>query len=117
MSNRSCQISTTVIVGCFVGYTCKIVKSSIPNSLNYCVICTVLIRILGRITQPGGQCVGDPEAPVCTSYQILLPATLLYWIINLYRCEHARQTNGPILTKAYVRIMGRHKIKCHVVWH
>jgi len=71
---------------------CKITISSIPNSLNYCVICIVHIRILGRITHPGGQCVGDPEAPVCTSYQKRFAATLLYGIINLYRCEHARQS-------------------------
>jgi hypothetical protein len=117
MSNHSWLISTTVIVGWFAGNTCKITINSIPNSFNYCVICTVHIRILGRITQPGGQCVGDPEEPVRTLYQILLPATLLYWIINLYCCEHARQTNGPILTKAYARIMRSYKIKCHVVWH
>jgi len=55
-----------------------------------------------------------PEAPDFTPYQKFLAAT------PLSICNPANmfaKANGPRLTKAYARLVGRHKIKCHAVWH
>jgi hypothetical protein len=116
MSSRSWKISTTVTVCWFAGYTCKIIISRIPNSLNYCVIFIVYIRNLGSITQSGGggRMLETPEAPVCTSYQKFM-LQLRYTGLSI--CNAANMlviTNSHRLTKADASLMGRIKIKSHV---